>query len=173
MAADLRRLERMLRPVRNDNAHQTRSWLHHSARLEDALQDVGQEFKLDLPDFRPSRHRAKPAPAWGISLLLFSGSMALVSGLLLLVAANVLLHPAAWRWGFAVTLGGQGVLMAGLAAMAMRLWRNSRRLNSQLETVDRRLLEVQSAMKPVTTTATPSSLRSALHRFDRITSTTY
>src|SRR5688500_1782556 len=71
VAADLRRLVRMLRPVRTDNAHPTHSWLPNPARLEDAPRDVGPEFNFDLPDFRRPRREAKPAPAWGISLLLF------------------------------------------------------------------------------------------------------
>jgi hypothetical protein len=165
VAADLRRLERMLRPVRTERAHSTHGW-PSAAVLEDATQDVGKSLQLDAPDFRHFRRVAKPAPAWGISLVLFAGSTALISGILLLVAANVLLHPAVWRWGFAVTIGGQSILMAGLAAMAMRLWRNSRRLNSQLETVDRRLLEVQSAMTPAPMAITSGSLRSTLRRFD-------
>jgi hypothetical protein len=176
VAADLRRLERLLRPVRVDSPNPTIRWPNTAVGFDDLPQVVAEGRKLDSLEFRRPRRETRPAPAWGISLLLFFGSTALVSGLMLLVLANVLLHPAAWRWGFAVTIGGQGILMAGFAAMSLRLWRNSRRLNSQLETVDRRLLEVQSAMKPMTTTTapiTPNSLRSALHRFDRVASTPY
>jgi hypothetical protein len=86
--------------------------------------------------------------------------------MLLLVAANLLLHAAAWRWGFATTIGGQGVILAGITLMAARLWRNSRRLNSQLDAVDRRLAEVQSTLRRPAASLTVGSLRSAVRRLD-------
>jgi hypothetical protein len=51
--------------------------------------------------------------------------------------------------------------------MATRLWRNSRRLNSQLDAVDRRLAEVQSTLLQPSTSPTAGSLRSAVRRLDR------
>jgi hypothetical protein len=96
-----------------------------------------------------------------------TGAITLITGMFLLVAANMLLHPAAWRWGFAAAIGGEGVLIAGVAILTVRLWRNSRRLNQQLEAVDRRLHEVQSALAQPAAELPSSSLRSALRRFDR------
>jgi hypothetical protein len=87
--------------------------------------------------------------------------------MLLLVAANTLLHAAAWRWGFAATIGGEGLILAGIAIMATRLWRNSRRLNSQLDAVDRRLAEVQSTLLQPAVSPTVGSRRNAVRRLDR------
>jgi hypothetical protein len=63
-------------------------------------------------------------------------------------------------------IGGQGVLIAAVAMVAIRLWRNSRRLNYQLEVVDRRLNEVQSALAQPAELST-GALRSAVRRLDR------
>jgi len=137
--AELRRLERMLRPAtRRDSRHGT-TLLHRHTGAEDSRAAEGATV-------RPGNVAARPTPTWSISLLLAAGSTAFLCGILLLVAANMLLHAAAWRWGFAASIAGEGLLIGGLAAMAARLWRNSRRLNTQLDGIDRRLGDVQSAI---------------------------
>jgi hypothetical protein len=115
--------------------------------------------------------RVETSPAWGVSLLLLTGGTTLVLGVLLLAAANLLLHPSAWRWGFAVATASEGLLTVGVALMATRLWRNSRRLNHQLAAVDHRLCEVQSTLTQSTlaqpsSRVTTNSLRTALRRLD-------
>ena len=42
------------------------------------------------------------------------------------------------------TIFGEGLLIAGLAALAVRLWRNSRGLSRQLDGVDRQLDDLQA-----------------------------
>lgn len=109
---------------------------------------------------------AAPAPTWGVSLLLAAGATALMCGVSLLVAANVLVHAAAWRWGFAATITGEGLLIGGLTALAARLWRNSRRMKLQLDGIDCRLGEMQTTLAGAATGATAGALRGALRRLE-------
>lgn len=81
--------------------------------------------------------------------MLVLGAITFVAGVGLLVAANLQMHDSAWRWGLATTMAGEGLLIGGLVALALRLWRNSRRANSQLDLIDRRLGDVQSSVYPV------------------------
>jgi hypothetical protein len=166
----LRRLQRMLRPTRADAAHTAGQWDNSAATMRDSFDvlthdGATHEIKYAAADLSPYRRKEKSS-AGGVSLLLIAGGTALVCGMLLLVASNMLLHPAAWRWGFAATIGGQGVIIAAVAAMSARLWRNSRRLNSQLQAVDRRLIEVQATLAESSGGVTTVSLRSALRRLD-------
>lgn len=146
---DLRRLQRMLRPP-------VQGELRLSLPLGPApavLSEMPNSIKLFAPSispesFAPLRTAAKPRPrsAWGVSLLLAIGFATFACGVGLLVASNLLVHAVAWRWGFAMTIAGEGLLISGLAAMAVRLWRNSRRINSQLDFIDRRLGDVQASV---------------------------
>ena len=151
---ELRRLERLLRP-------QLRSDFGHGQPLlrEPATAGLGQwspTGTVDAPCVRvaPLDHRGtsyaayaqRSRPAWGVNLLLAIGAATFAVGVGLLMAANMLVHAIAWRWGFAMTIAGEGLLIGGLAAMAVRLWRNSRRINSQLEVIDRRLGDVQASV---------------------------
>jgi hypothetical protein len=127
---------------------------------------VRNEPASSAPWVTPTYSRsAKASP--GVNLLLVSGAISLVSGMFLLVAANMLLHPAAWRWGFAAAVGGQGLLLAAVALMAIRLCRNNRRLNYQLEAVDRRLNEVRSALTQRPVDFSTGAPRSTLRSLDR------
>jgi len=156
--AELRRLERMLRStIRRDSGNAPTTLREFAGPFDEPREDVSVVLRPSAATQRRPPHAAKPSPAWGISLLLIAGGTALVCGLLLLVAANLRLHAGAWRWGFAATIAGQGLLIGGLAAMAARLWRNSRRLNSQLDVLDRRLVDVQRTV--ATTSPAPLSLR--------------
>jgi hypothetical protein len=51
----------------------------------------------------------------------------------------------------------------------MRLWRNSRRINAQLDGIDGRLVEVQSTLTHAAANVSTSSLRGAIRRLDRPT----
>jgi hypothetical protein len=167
---ELRRLQRMLRPMRVDEGRG--STFQASSTFDVPAGDRSHtplELEISTTDMRSPRRAPAPPPAWGVSLLILAGATALISGMLLLVAANTLLYAAAWRWGFAATIGGEGLLLGGIAIMATRLWRNSRRLNSQLDAVDRRLAEVQSTLLQPAASPTVGSLRSAVRRLDRPT----
>jgi hypothetical protein len=164
----LRRLERKLRPpVRRDEAHGFTARLNSVAPFRDSHEDVSDDLQIAAANLRIEPGSVRTTPTWGISLLLAAGGTAFMCGVLLLVAANMLLHPGAWRWGFAATITGEGLLIGGLAAMAARLWRNSRRINAQLDGIDCRLVEVQSTLTHAAANVTTSSLRGALRRLDR------
>ena len=165
-SSDLRRLERMLRPTRAGDSHIQSAWRLDVAPCVES-REVAGELEVTTTHLQTYPRTRRQSPAWGVTLLLATGGSALISGLLLLVAANLLLHPAAWRWGFAVTAAGETVLLAGMALMTIRLWRNSRRLNSQLDAVDRRLVEVQSTIARTPPSITNSTIRGALRRLDR------
>jgi hypothetical protein len=160
---DLRRYQRLLRPMRWDEAHATS--LHGAVGNDTWIEQERDAVRLAAFDI-PKASRRENSPAWGVNLLLFTGCAALFIGMALLATANMLLHPSAWRWGFAVALGSEGLLTIAVAAMAMRLWRNSRRLNRQLAAVDQRLCEMQSTLAQSTNRVTTSSLRTALRRLD-------
>jgi hypothetical protein len=153
-ADDLRRLERLLRPqLRSDFGH------GQPVLREPATPGLGQWsptgaiegpcVRVEPLDIRGASYAAyaqRSRSAWGVNLLLAIGAATFAVGVGLLMAANMLVHAVAWRWGFAMTIAGEGLLIGGLAAMAVRLWRNSRRINSQLESIDRRLGDVQASI---------------------------
>ena len=149
---DLRRLERLLRPqMRSDLGHQLP--LLREPAEPPAVSDGGAQFELlhrvgslTPPEGCAAAEAQRPRSAWGVKLLLILGALTFASGAGLLVAANLLLFELAWRWGFALTIAGEGLLIGALAGLAVRLWRNSRRMNSQLETIDRRLGDVQASV---------------------------
>lgn len=85
---------------------------------------------------------ARQRPAWGIALLIWGGMGVLGVGLAGLAWSTAFALEAAWHWGLAVTLAGEGMLIVGLALAAVRLWRNSRRINSQLEGVGAQIEEL-------------------------------
>jgi hypothetical protein len=148
---DLRRLERLLRPqLRSDFGHGL-PLLREPLPLGGAGV-LGVEsrdeplIRAEAYELRNVSYARRPKSAWGVSLLLVLGAVTFACGVGLLAAANMLVHAVAWRWGFAMTIAGEGLLIGGLAAMAVRLWRNSRRMNSQLEVIDRRLGDVQASV---------------------------
>jgi hypothetical protein len=147
---ELRRLERLLQPPsRRDPLHECFNRpLLRGPRLALEENRVSRHAlaQRDVFELRDVSYARRPRAAWGVSLMLLAGGLAFACGMTLLVAANVLIHAAAWRWGFAMTMAGEGLLIGGLTIMAVRLWRNSRRLNAQLSAVDRRLVEFQSGV---------------------------
>ena len=149
---DLRRLERLLRPqLRSDFGHGAPS-LRELAELPgvgdgEVLFDLQRRVESRThPDARLAGEVHRPRSGWGVKLLLILGALTFASGAGLLVAGNLLLFELAWRWGFALTIAGEGLLIGGLVALAVRLWRNGRRVNSQLESIDRRLGDVQASV---------------------------
>jgi hypothetical protein len=78
--------------------------------------------------------------AWGVSLVMALGLATLAGGVGAIGAHAAGRAPIdAWQWGLAALLAGQGLLVMGSAWMTARLWRNSRRLNRQVEAFERRL----------------------------------
>ena len=70
--------------------------------------------------------------------------------------------PQSWRWGLTMTITAEGMLILGLAWMAVRLWRNSRRVNQQLEGVADQLQEFER----LTGALAGSRMSSSQHYYD-------
>jgi hypothetical protein len=96
---------------------------------------------------RGSRTRedsAKPTIASRlIELLLMAGVVGFIGGAGLLVWAAAFGLPEPWQWGMTTTIAAEGALILGLTWMAGRLWRNSRRINRQLEGVEGQLDHIE------------------------------
>lgn len=136
--ADLRRISRLLRPALRLDAAEGHSFqLHHRTPKQPTTPAPPRRAKQSPPP--------QPRPAWGISLLLAIGGAALALGLGTLASTAAIARPAVWQAGLSATVAGQGLLLVGVAMMAARLWRNSRRLNRQLAGVDRKLDDLQLA----------------------------
>jgi hypothetical protein len=80
--------------------------------------------------------------SWFASMLLTGGALGCCCGTGLLAWATTHQLPKMWQWGMLSTMASEGALMLGLVWIAMRLWRNSRKLNRQLSGVDQQLAEV-------------------------------
>jgi len=144
--ADLRRISRLLRPaLRLDPAEGQAFQLHHRPQPNRPTRARREQ----APPRKQGKHSRPPQPttqpAWGVSLLLAIGGATLAVGLAMLASASTGARPAVWQAGVSATVAGQGLLLVGVASMAARLWRNSRRLNRQLAGVDRKLDDLQLA----------------------------
>jgi hypothetical protein len=166
--ARLRRLERILQTsaIGADN-----QGLPRLGSLAGNSNSPANDPPFVIHDAAPNRQHwrrtVRQRRAWGITMLLAAGVTAFVAGVALLITANALVHAVAWRWGFALTIAGQGLLITGLAAMASRLWRNSRRMNDQLAGVNRRLGAVQQTLERRNSSPLSCrSLRETLRRHD-------
>jgi hypothetical protein len=131
-AADLRRLERLLRPAPRCAAQ---------SRFSNTT--PGEE--LHVPETvgvnaHPGASADEPPLFSGLAaMLLTAGVTAFLCGVVLLATATQLAHAIAWRWGFAITTIGEGLLLAAVVALLARLWQSNRRLQQQFERIDRRL----------------------------------
>jgi hypothetical protein len=84
----------------------------------------------------------RTASNWFLSFLLATGVLSFLGGAASLIWSAAFNRTYVWQWGLTVTLAAEGLLIVGLTWMAMRLWRNSRRLNRQLSEVDEQLDEI-------------------------------
>jgi hypothetical protein len=119
-------------------------WAESSSPERDSLTvwrvDAGSESER-LAQLRAVRREGK---AWGLSLLLTSGAIVFVTSVAALAASQTLAratslpHEPIWQLGLTGALIGQGGLLLGLAWLTLRLWRNSRRLNAQLDALTAR-----------------------------------
>jgi hypothetical protein len=144
--ADLRRIGRKLRPT-----PYARIAVGHSRAFAASLP---VETNHDLADAAASLPQARPAESpeptpvlWAPTLTLTAG-FALLAGAVAAVAAHAAGQASVevWRWGLVAALSGEGLLVAGFAWLASRLWRNSRRLDRRLDAVERQLA-VQAAQQ--------------------------
>lgn len=149
---ELRRLERMLRPtLRSDFSHRS-PVLREPAPLDSVRGE--QSFAMP-PELRLAGHQRlesaeatqKVKSAWGVTVLLTLGSLAFFAGAALLAIANFSGTAFAARWGLPTTLAGEGLLTCGLASLAVRLWRRSRKVDVRLDSIDERLGDVQTTLE--------------------------
>ncbi len=144
------------------------TWLDGQARLRvdaphvvppltpDALEQSGVEQATPRCDpriaaigYQARSQVPREVASWLLSLLLLAGVFSLACGVGLLAHAMMTgMEQAgpeglAWQGGLTITLAGEGMLIVGLTWMAIRLWRNGRRVNHQLRGVDRQLAELQ------------------------------
>lgn len=148
---ELRRLERVLRPtLRSDFSHGS-PVLREPAPLDfmGGEQALGMQSALRLAAHRSVEADAsrKPKSAWGVTLLLTLGSLAFFAGVGLLAMANLSGDAFATQWGLPMTLAGEGLLTCGLASLAVRLWRRSRKVDVRLDSIDERLGDVQTTLE--------------------------
>lgn len=112
-----------------------------------------ERFSVGVPEASPqlydiAKHsisaptNEQPLSNWLLSFLLTIGIVGFLSGATCLIWSAAFNHTYAWQWGITMTLAAEGLLILGLTAMAVRLWRNSRRLNRQLSAVDEQLGEI-------------------------------
>ena len=116
-------------------------WTHRPTALPE-LSDADLAAVSYHSSQEPSRS-AKTPGAWLVSLLLMCGLAGIAGGIGLLAWSATTRFAPAWQWGMTTTIASQGILIAGLVWMATRLWRNSRRVNRQLQGIDRQLGEIQ------------------------------
>jgi hypothetical protein len=72
-----------------------------------------------------------------------------------------------WQWGLTTTIAAEGVLILGLAWMAIRLWHNSRHLNRQLRGVDEQLDEIHELAGSLTASQQSAS-QQYYHHFSQV-----
>lgn len=78
-----------------------------------------------------------------VSVMLFIGVVGFFVGAIMLAWSAAFQLSQIWQWGMTTTIAAEGLLILGMTWMAVRLWRNSRRVNQQLYGVDRQLVEIQ------------------------------
>lgn len=96
-----------------------------------------------------------------VSLLLMAGVIGLLGGVGTLIWSAAFGLEQAWQWGMTVTFAAEGALIVGLTWMAGRLWHNSRRLNRQIDGVDRQLHELEH----LTGSLSASNMSSSQHYY--------
>lgn len=74
--------------------------------------------------------------------MLFIGVVGFFVGAIMLAWSAAFQLSQIWQWGMTTTIAAEGLMILGMTWMAVRLWRNSRRVNQQLHGVDRQLVEI-------------------------------
>jgi hypothetical protein len=141
--SELKRLERLLRPT-VPFAVKQRGFLEHLMPRDGMTFDDAQaaERSATIELRRPTATRRSPESG-GVGLLWALGIAAFAAGVIALGLSLSLENAAAWRFGVAAVVGGEGLLVIGLAMLVARLWQRSGRLSQQIEGVDWRVAELQ------------------------------
>ena len=124
--------------------------------------------------FKSIARQAKEQPrsaktAWHISLLIAGGTVGLLGSAGLLVWSLAFRMPHIWQWGISATLVAESMLILGLTLMAIRLWKNSRRLNQQLDGMGHQLQEIQQQTGELAGSQ-PSTSQHYYHHFSQAAS---
>jgi len=107
---------------------------------------------------RDAAAQAAPTQAsWLVSLLILGGVAGFFGGVGLLAWSAAFGAAQLWPWAMTTTLAAEGTLMVGLAWLAVRLWRNGRRVNRQLTGVGQQLSEIQRVAGSLASSRLPSS----------------
>lgn len=160
----LRRIGRQLRTGyghdSNFSTSSPRSWGQEALA---SLAGVEHLRVVNRRSSRPTVDDSTPTVASRlIGLLLVAGGLGFAGGAGLLVWAAAFQLPQPWQWGMSTTIAAEGVLILGLTWMAGRLWRNSRRLNQQLDGVDQQLHDIEHLAGSIA----GSRLSSSQHYYD-------
>ena len=101
------------------------------------------DIELKRVSRQASNRSASNRTSWQISLVLLLGAISFCGGVCLLAWSAAFQLVQLWQWGMAATIVAEGLLILGLTGMAVRLWRNSSRLNHQLSGVDHSIRDIQ------------------------------
>jgi hypothetical protein len=115
---------------------------HFWERLEVGVSEASPQLRDITKHSIVDSTSERPADNWFLSFLLAIGVFGFLGGAASLIWSAAFNRTYVWQWGLTVTLAAEGLLIVGLTWMALRLWRNSRRLNRQLSAVDEQLDEI-------------------------------
>ena len=142
--ARLRRIGQQLRTAYRHESRPRSSSIPSQNWGPENLAKLAQEPRIPALHKPSDEERARyTATSRLVSLLLFAGVIGFVVGVFSLVWSAAFGLPMSWQWGMTATIAGEGILIIGLTWMALRLWHNSRRLNRQINGVDRQLHELE------------------------------
>ena len=156
----LRRIGQQLRTAYRHDSTPKSSGVPTQTWGSENLARLAQEPRIPALHEPSGKERAHyTATSRIVSLLLFLGLIGFVVGVFSLVWSAAFGLPKSWQWGMTATIAGEGSLIVGLTWMALRLWHNSRRLNRQIDGVDRQLHELEY----LTGSAAAGSLSASQH----------
>jgi hypothetical protein len=153
----LRRLGQQLRPVYQQHATLERPlfWERLSAESPELSPQLRGVAHLDAIS---AEHRETPKNTpFFLGVVLGSGFLALMIGVVALVWSAAFGQAVVWRWGLTTTVAGEGLLILGLTWMAARLWQKGRQLDRNLHQVDSQLTEVSELAGQLTASQLSSS----------------
>ena len=160
----LKRIGRRLGSVRPRNPAPRKGWMRTRIDGAHPMSGPAQEGRLVAPeaDMAAIAYRAGQDPQqpkgtttpWLVSFLLLGGVVCFAVGAWLLAWATIaqwttqlqqggLLQGPGMQWELTVTIISQGILILSLVWLSLRLWRNSRRINRQLQGIQGQLAELQ------------------------------
>ncbi len=158
----LREIDRKLsKTYRRDLASPTISGIHHPRSNVPPASFVTTDVPLRSISKRAAVESAadrRPTGAsWLLTLMLGCGVINFCVGVGFLAWSAAFQLPWLWQPAMTLTIGAEGLLILSLAWMATRLWRNSRKVNRQLDGVDRQLEEIEQTTSELAGSQQPSS----------------